>query len=54
MSWVEMDEAGWSWVHGLVIPKSKNCFNVKSSTRSSSTSSASSGDEDIGRFSNLH
>ena len=22
MSWVEVDGAGWSWVHGLVIPKS--------------------------------
>ena len=20
MSWVEVDGAGWSWVHGLVIP----------------------------------
>ena len=20
MSWVEVDEAGWGWVHGLVIP----------------------------------
>ena len=22
MSWVEVDGAGWSWVHDLVIPKS--------------------------------
>ena len=21
ISWVKVDEAGWSWVHGLVIPK---------------------------------
>ena len=21
MSWVEVDGAGWRWVHGLVIPK---------------------------------
>ena len=21
MSWVEMDGAGWRWVHSLVIPK---------------------------------
>ena len=26
MSWVEVDEAGWSWVHGLVIPKFKTVF----------------------------
>ena len=23
MSWVEVDEAGWRWVHGLVIPNIK-------------------------------
>ena len=23
MSWVEVDGAGWRWVHGLVIPFSK-------------------------------
>ena len=23
MSWVEVDGAGWSWVHGLVIPIEK-------------------------------
>ena len=23
MSWVEVDGAGWRWVHGLVIPKKK-------------------------------
>ena len=21
ISWVKVDEAGWNWVHGLVIPK---------------------------------
>ena len=24
MSWVEVDGAGWRWVHGLVIPLLKN------------------------------
>ena len=23
MSWMEVDGAGWRWVHGLVIPKRK-------------------------------
>ena len=28
MSWVEVDEVGWRWVHGLVIPRYyKACFN---------------------------
>ena len=28
MSWVEVDGAGWSWVHGLVIPKKIKNFNT--------------------------
>ena len=24
MSWVEVDGAGWRWVHGLVIPSSNS------------------------------
>ena len=28
MSWVEVDGAGWSWVHGLVTPKLKFCNPV--------------------------
>ena len=25
MSWVEVDGAGWNWVHGLVIPIQLEC-----------------------------
>ena len=28
MSWVEVDGAGWSWVHGLVTSKLKFCNPV--------------------------
>ena len=27
MSWEEVDEAGWRWVHGLVIPNI-NCLDA--------------------------
>ena len=26
ISWVEVDGAGWRWVHGLVIPLEKRIF----------------------------
>ena len=29
MSWVEMDGAGWRWVHGLVIPIQKQTREPK-------------------------
>ena len=30
MSWMGVDGAGWSWVHGLVIPlpPKKNCYQM--------------------------
>ena len=29
MSWVEVDGAGWSWVHGLVIPIGKQSYDIR-------------------------